>query len=221
MSHRLVLDRIEPVTHDTNHLVFPRPEGFEFTPGQATELTLDRDGWRDEGRPFTFVSQPGDDTLEFVIKSYPERDGVTARIAELAPGDAVEITEPFGAIHDRGPGVFIAGGAGVTPFIPILRRRAMENALEGCMLIFSNKRERDIILRQEWEGMHDLLTIFTVTAEPTEGLPHARIDRDFLAEAVKDFDQTFYVCGPPKMVDDVTAALRELGAEPDTLTLEE
>lgn len=221
MSHRLILDRIEPVTHDTHHLVFPRPEGYTFEPGQATELTLDRDGWRDEGRPFTFVSQPEDETLEFIIKSYPDHDGVTARVAELQPGDAVHVVEPFGAIQDHGPGVFIAGGAGVTPFISILRRRARKDALQGCMLIFSNKREKDIILRQEWEGMHDLATIFTVTDEWTDGLPHDFVDRDFLEEAVKDFDQRFYVCGPPKMIDDVTYALRELGAEPDALTLEE
>ena len=30
----------------------PRPDGFDFTPGQAVDLALDRDGWREEKRPF-------------------------------------------------------------------------------------------------------------------------------------------------------------------------
>lgn len=58
MTHRLTLRAIEPVTHDTNHLVFDRPGGYSWRPGQATLLRLDRDGWRDQKRPFTFVSDP-------------------------------------------------------------------------------------------------------------------------------------------------------------------
>ena len=44
MTHRLTLRRIEPVTHDVNRLVFDRPDGYDFTPGQATLMRLDRDG---------------------------------------------------------------------------------------------------------------------------------------------------------------------------------
>ena len=119
------------------------------------------------------------------------------------------------------PAIFIAGGAGITPFIPILRRRQRDGALDGCMLIFSNTTERDIILRQEWQAMGDLVTVFTVTGDPDSQLPQQKVDEDFLRETVGDVDSTFYICGPPEMVDDVTAALRRLGGEPEGLVLEE
>lgn len=58
MTHHLTLKQIEPVTHDTYHLVFDRPEGFAFTPGQGVELFVQKDGWKDKGRPFTPVTLP-------------------------------------------------------------------------------------------------------------------------------------------------------------------
>lgn len=121
MTYILTLQRREELTPDTNRYVFNKPAGLEFEAGQATELTLMKDGWRDEARPFTFTSLPDGDAIEFVIKSYPDHDGVTEQLLKLEVGDTVEIDAPFGAISDHGPGVFIAAGAGITPFIPILR----------------------------------------------------------------------------------------------------
>jgi len=222
MPRRLTLKSIEPVTHDVHHLVFDRPEDYRFTPGQATELRLDQDGWQDEARPFSFVSLPEDPTLDFMIKSYSDRDGVTRRIAQLQPGDAVLIGDPWGAIADRGPGMFIAGGAGITPFVSILRRRARDrDGLNGCTLIFSNRREEDIILRDEWQAMPSLSKVFTLTQEDAEGLHRRRIDRDFLEEVVHEREQHFYVCGPRQMVRDVSAALAELGVRKDRVVVED
>jgi predicted ferric reductase len=58
--------------------------------------------------------------LEFTIKIYDSHNGVT-RIRKLKHGDEL-IIRVWGAIEYKGEGVFIAGGAGVTPFIAILRQ---------------------------------------------------------------------------------------------------
>ncbi|SLN13888.1 Ferredoxin--NAD(P)(+) reductase (naphthalene dioxygenase ferredoxin-specific) [Roseivivax jejudonensis] len=222
MPHTLTLRSIAPVTHDTNHLVFDRPEGFSFSPGQATDLALDRDGWREEKRPFTFTSLPEEETLEFVIKSYPEHDGVTEQIADLKPGDTVLIDDPWGAIEDRGPGWFIAGGAGVTPFIAILRKRLKEaGTLEGSTLIFSNKTERDIILRDAFEGMEGLSCVFVVTDDESSPLYASQIGRALLSEHVTPGEGKCYVCGPDAMLDDIAGALNEIGVAEDDIVTEE
>ncbi|OOY20444.1 flavodoxin reductase [Thioclava sp. DLFJ5-1] len=224
MSTRLELQSISPVTHDTHHLVFPRPEGFDFAPGQAVDLNLTREGWTDEQRPFTFTNPVDGDTLEFVIKSYPDHDGVTEQIATLTPGETVEVSDPWGAIKDEGPGTFIAGGAGVTPFISILRARlAREGTLEGCRLIFSNKTEADIILRDEFEAMKGLETVWTVTdqSDPGKGVISMHVERGFLAPYVEKESGKFYICGPDKMVDEIEATLKELGVEEDRIIRED
>ena len=224
MTHTLTLRTIEPVTPDTHMLSFDRPRDFTFTPGQAVDLALDRDGWREETRPFTPVSLPGEDALRFVIKSYPDHDGVTKRIGRMEPGARVEIGDPWGAIHDEGPGYFIAGGAGITPFIAVLRDRlASKGTLEGCTLIFSNATEEDIILKERFEAMEGLRTVFTVTDQsaPSAGIETRRIDRAFLADHVDPAGGRAYICGPEPMIADVRAALLALGFDEDRIVTED
>jgi len=222
VSYTLELKDIKPVTHDTNHLVFKRPEGFDYEPGQATDFALDKNGWREEKRPFTFTSLPDSDTLEFVIKSYPSHDGVTEQIAQMKPGDTAIIDEPWGAISDEGPGTFIAGGAGITPFIAILRERLeKQGTLQGSKLIFSNATEKDIILREEFEAMSGLKTVFTVTDQDDAGVHTHKIDKAFLAEHIGPMDRKFYVCGPEPMIEDVVVDLKSLGVAEDQIVIED
>lgn len=222
MTHTLTLQSKEQLTPDTYRYVFNKPEGLDFDAGQATELTLLKDGWRDEARPFTFTSLPDEKGLEFVIKSYPEHDGVTEQLAKLEAGDTVEIEPPFGAITDHGAGVFIAAGAGITPFIPILEKHAEMGTMD-CTLIFTNETEADVILRKKWEEMEGLTTIFTVTDENDTGadVKERQVDKAFLKENLTRFDQTFYICGPQGFVDDVRDALKDLGADADKIVTEE
>ena len=69
-NQKLQILAIEQVTHDVKSFRLQKPEGITFEPGQATEISIDREGWREEGRPFTFTSLPEDDYLEFIIKRY-------------------------------------------------------------------------------------------------------------------------------------------------------
>lgn len=224
MSRTLTLKRIEPVTPDTHHLWFEKPDDLDYTPGQAVDLALDRDDWREEKRPFTPVSLPGEDTLQFVIKSYPDHDGVTEQIGRMQPGDRILIDNPWGAISDEGPGWFIAGGAGVTPFVAILRQRLEQRGtLSGCTLIFSNETDKDIILRDTFESMPGLKTVFTVTgdADPSPGIETRRIDRAFLADHIDPAAGRFYVCGPEPMIEDVVKALMDLGVGDSRIVVED
>lgn len=219
MSHRLVLKQIEPVTHDTHQLVFDRPEGFEYEPGQGVELHLLKSGWEDKGRPFTPVTLPHEPTLEFVIKSYPDHHGVTEQIGRMKAGDEMEMKGPFGAISDQGAGVFIAGGAGITPMIAVLRKRLHDHGtLEGSTLVFANKTEADIIWRDKFEAMKGLKTAFVVD-EAGASVPQQRLDRDYLSRFVTP-DSRCYLCGPPPMMKAVRSALHELGVK-DTRIVEE
>lgn len=220
-EHMITIRSIEPLTHDVRRYRCDKPDGYSYRPGQATEVRIDRDGWRDEPRPFTFTSLPDADHLEFTIKSYPDHHGVTEQIGHLEPGDRLIIGDAWGAITDKGPGTFIAGGAGVTPFIAIIRQREADGTLDGCRLIFSNLTEDDIIMRDDFEGMRGLETTLLVTEQPDSPLAADLLDKAALDRLIDDFDQRFYVCGPPQMVDSLIAALESLGASADAVTFEE
>lgn len=217
----------EPLGRRVHLYVVEKPEGFRFEPGQAVELSIDEDGWRDEKRPFTITSLPSNPRLEFVIKSYPtadepEHDGMTEHLGrEVEVGDHVIFGDAWGAIRYRGPGVFIAGGAGVTPFIAILRRLEQQEQIPGNRLFFSNKTAQDVFLQGEFSRVLGADAVFTLTGEDNPLYESGRIDRDWLEQRIDDFSQCFYVCGPPAMVDDILSALKSLGAQADGLVFEE
>lgn len=223
MSHSLEIQDIREVTHDVRQIRLEKPEGFTFTPGQATEVAVDREGWRDEKRPFTFTSLSTDPYLEFVIKIYPDHEGVTDQIGRLSRGDKLIIGDPWGTIEYKGEGVFLAGGAGVTPFIAILRDLHQRGEIRNNQLIFSNKTERDIILKEEFETILGDQFINVITQEKPTGdhiFLDGVIDKAFLKSQIEDFGQAFYVCGPDPFNKAIMAALEDLGASPEALIFE-
>lgn len=221
MPHAVEIHDVALVTHNVRRFRLHKPAGFRFEPGQATDVAIDAEGWRDRKRPFTFTSLNDWDELEFTIKIYSDHDGVTRRLGALKSGDRLLIEDPWGTITYNGPGTFIAGGAGVTPFIAILRQLAADGALAGNRLIASHRTEADIILRDEFEAMDGLDHLWVLTDAPGRGLPLSRIDRAFLEREVDpDAAGRFYVCGPDAMVADIRAILADMGATADSVSFE-
>jgi propane monooxygenase reductase subunit len=210
----------DPVTHNVRRYRLEKPEGFKFEPGQATELSIDIPGYTDRMQPFTFTALNDEVYLEFTIKSYFDHEGVTKKLWDLHAGDHLLLRDVWGTITYKGPGVFLAGGAGVTPFIAILRQLAKDGALKGNRLIVSNRTEQDIILRDEFEAMQGLDHDWLITDQPDTKLYRGRIDEDFLDRHIADFSQNFYVCGPDSMVKELRETLGRLGAETDEVTFE-
>ncbi|MGD2083676.1 MAG: flavodoxin reductase [Chromatiales bacterium] len=222
MEHRVELLMSGFVTHDTRRFVVSRPEDFEFEPGQGAELTIDSPEWRDKGGPFTPTCLPGDGVLEFTIKRYPEREGLTDRLHALEAGSRLLMSAPFGSIGYRGPGLFIAAGAGITPFLAILRRLAAEGGLtQDHGLLFSNKTAADLICGPELKHYLGDRALFTFTREQDPGHEHHRVNAAFLKAHMGDPDRFFYVCGPDAFVKSVNADLVSLGVHPDHLVYEQ
>lgn len=211
---------IEALTHDVKRYILNKPPGYRFIPGQATEISLNLPGWTGERRPFTFTGLNDWDHLEFTIKSYRERDGVTRRLDQLQPGHELLIHEVWGAIQYKGPGLFIAGGAGITPFIAILRELNREGEVGSNRLIFSNKTREDIIGEGELRQILGDRMLLTLTRSPASGYYFGRVDRKFLEEHAEVESGLVYLCGPDPMVRDLQLILSELGMEPTALIME-
>ena len=220
-KHKVKILSIEKVTHDTLRITTERPEDYNFTPGQATEIAINKNEWQDEWRPFTFTCLPEAENLEFTIKTYPSHDGATDKLLDLEPGDELLLSEVFGAITYKGKGVFIAGGAGVTPFIAILRDLQRNNKLEGNMLLFANKTAKDIILKEEFEEMLGENFVNILSEEKSMDYAQGIIDAVFINKHVPDMDRYFYICGPEPMIDAVEKELIELGVSKDQIVKED
>lgn len=220
MDHKVAITDIFSLTHDVKRITTEKPKGYSFKPGQAAEVAIDMPGFKDKKRPFTFTSLPEDDHLEFVIKTYHDHKGVTHAIDGLVKGDSLIIGDAWGAIAYKGRGTFIAGGAGITPFIAILRDLNKKEELVGHELLFSNKTGKDVIMEASLQKMLQDNFTSVLTREEVEGHKYGRIDMEFLKENIKDFSQNFYVCGPGNMVKQINEFLEKLGANSDALIFE-
>jgi cytochrome-b5 reductase len=220
MNHTVHLLMSQFVTHDVKRFIVSKPKGFSIVPGQGVELAIDVPVLREQGRPFTPTGLAADRVLEFTIKAYPAHAGVTQALHQLAPGAELLMSEPFGTISYQGPGVFIAGGAGITPFLAILRDLAQRDELGKQTLIFSNKTPADVICEKELRQLLGERCILTCTGAAAPGYEHRRVDRAFLEEKIDDFTQRFYVCGPPPFMEAVNGALTAMGASAESVVFE-
>ena len=218
-SYNVRILEVEKITHDVLGIKIEKPAGYTFIPGQATEVAVNDKEWVNEKRPFTFTNLPGDDHLEFTIKTYPAHNGVTNRLLNLRPKDELIIHDVWGAIHYKGKGLFIAGGAGITPFISIFRYLRSINDTENNRLLFANKARKDIILETELNSLLRGNVINILSEENINGYKHGFITEQVLKELIHPND-FLYLCGPPPMIDAVTKYLSNLGVSDKSVVME-
>lgn len=219
-KHLVKITSLGKVTHDVLQIRTEKPKGFSFIPGQATEVSINKTGWEDQRRPFTFTCLPSDSFLEFTIKTYPVRKGVTNELLSLKPNDELILHDVFGTINYQGEGIFIAGGAGVTPFISILRFLKSRNEIGNNKLLFANKTKKDIILEDEFRSILKSNFVNILSDEKVEGFGHGFISEDFLKANMSGTNKKFYVCGPDPMMDIVVKQLGNLNVDKGSIVME-
>lgn len=210
----------EYINHDVKRFIVEKPPEYQFVPGQGAEMSINLPEWAEKFRPFTFTNLQSQKYLEIMVKIYTDHSGVTKQLGKTNAGAELILQDAFGAINYKGPGVFLAGGSGITPFISIFRHLYKANLLEGNTLIYSNRTAEDVILYDELLKMlgKDLILFFS--HENKIGFGDHRIDRNYLIAAIRDFSQYFYLCGPENFVKDMSKILLDLGANLESLVVE-
>lgn len=207
------------ITHNVKRFELEKPKDFKYTPGQSAHISINLPGWEERIRPFTFTSLQHWDYLELIIKIYDDHEGVTAQLGKLNTGAELLLHDVYGTIQYKGPGIFIAGGTGITPFIAIFRALFESGNLRNLALLYSNKTKDDIILHDELTKMLGPAYRNVFTQEGVIGFRERRIDRKFLIETIGSFSNRFYVCGPKDFTEEICEALISLGADPEYLII--
>jgi ferredoxin-NADP reductase len=219
MAHTVKILATEMLNHNVKRFTTERPQGLNYTPGQAVLVEIPE--MKGGKRPFAFTGLLAAPELEFTIKLYHDHHGVTDHLTDYKPGDTLKFANPLGAIKYQGTGTFMAGGAGITPFLAILRNLHKGGRLDGNALWFSNKTLKDIFLEKDFaRDARDRLRLL-ITREPSTCHENARIDKEYVKAHARHFDQHFYLCGPEKMVTELSTALRELGVHSENVVMED
>ncbi|HKS45774.1 MAG TPA: 2Fe-2S iron-sulfur cluster binding domain-containing protein [Amycolatopsis sp.] len=210
------------VTHDLRHLVvrLVEPETIRFFPGQYLDFAVPGTG---ETRSFSLANTSSREggRLEFVIKVYP--DGLFSRFldAELAVGDRLEVTGPFGVFTLRDAPekdlVFVGGGAGMAPILSLLRSMAERGIDRKATFYYGARRRRDLCFEEELRALEEKLAGFRYVpalSEPGDDDwdGETGLITDVLRRCEPDLARAdAYVCGPPPMVEAALDLLPALG----------
>lgn len=216
MNHKVKILHKAKLNHDVVQLRLERPHGYVFTPGQAIELSLETPEKMGPA-PFTFTGLNRTPDLELTIKIYEEHHGLTAAISKLEVGDNVLITDPWNSFSNKGPGVFIAGGAGITPFIAMLRQMHADGSVADSTLIFSNKTASDIFLHDELKNILKERYIDILTREHNGAAN--RISEHLIRKHLNGRGQPIYACGPPGFIETVQDLLIKVGAAEESVNV--
>jgi propane monooxygenase reductase component len=214
---------IESLTHDIRllRLALEDDEPFTFKPGQYVDIRIpDAD---EEHRSFSMANlaaEPGE--LEFMIKCYPGGRFSGLLDGELAVGDALEVTGPYGVFTLRSSSprriVFIGGGAGMAPILCLLRSMAEAGVERPATYYYGARTPTDLFHLEELEELGRRLPAFTFVpalSEASNGDGWAG-ESGLITEVVERLegdlaDVDAYLCGPPPMVDAAIAMLEARG----------
>jgi propane monooxygenase reductase component len=213
----------EPVTHDMRHLVLKlvEPTDIKFFPGQYMDITIPG---TDASRSFSMANTTSRDSgqLEFVIKVYP--DGLFSHFldTQLAIGDRLDITGPFGVFtlreSDEADLIFLGGGAGMAPILALLRSMAERGIQRKATYYYGARRRRDLCFEAELRALEETLPSFRYVPALSEPAEDDDWDGEvgLITDVVKRHEQDLshahaYVCGPPPMVEAAMPLLTTLG----------
>ena len=213
MNHTVKIKNKESLSHNMIRFVLEKPSNYKSTIGQALELNLNTKDSSDKFAPFTLTSLPENDYLELMIKIYPDHKGLTLALSERKINDEIIITDAWDSYEYKGAGTFIAGGSGITPFIPMIRNLKQNNEIGESRLIYANRNSNDIIIKDELESALNKNFINILSDENGTIYDFGRIDSEFLKKRIAGFNQFFYICGPDKFSESVKNDLISLGVK--------
>jgi predicted ferric reductase len=223
---------VDRETHDTWTVAMEPPEGedpYEHAPGQfhfivfrrGRDLPVERHHW-------TISSSPEEPRIR--ASTIKESGDFTATIGETRPGDEALVYGPFGrfshALHpEEGDLVFVSGGIGITPMMSMLRYMHDTGDERQVRLVYTNQEERDIVFRKEIDRIAARgalqLEVTHMLEEPPEDWTGESgvLDAGSMERLLGPFTEsrTFYVCGPPPMMDAVIDWLTDRGVPRDRI----
>lgn len=210
----------EWLTQDVIRFQLEKPMGFTYRAGQAIELTINQSNFINDAAPFTLTSLSESEHLEIILKVYSTHRGMTWGLSHMIPGETLLIGDAWDSFVYRKPGVFIAGGTGITPFIAILRCLKAKGKLEGHKLIFANKTGNDIFLEKELSALLSSNYINILSRHHCGIYSFGHIDQAFLQKQNLTQDQYYYICGPGGFSESVEKALISLGIKQASIITE-
>lgn len=230
--HKLKLRARRKIAKDTIVLVFDKPEGFSFKPGQYGGFTLINPPEADAGgitRRFSLLSTPEDDFIAIVTRI--QNSAYKRVLNALSLGNEIKFAGPTGTfvLHEdvNTPAVLIAGGIGIAPFYSMLQFATKRASPQPLYLFYGNQTPTDAAFLtelMELQKQNPHLQLINTMAHPD---PDWKGEQGFITEQmIRKYIPNlhapiYYICGSPAMVTALQETLAEMGIDEDRIRTED
>ena len=205
------------IAQDTVQLTVQMPAEFRFKPGQYITLELADvafDNPREAFRDFSISSSP--DQLPLLSVAFRTgRSLFKKTLTSLKPGADILVGGPKGVflVPASGSVTMIAGGIGITPFISMLDTKNHFQKHPASSLYYFNRDAQHVAFLPVLQAPHDTMTIQAHGGQASvANIPEAELN---------DQHRTWFISGPPAMVETVLQSLMDKGVQPERIRTEE
>lgn len=195
------------------------PAEIEFLPGQFICIKKPTADGKFINRAYSICSGTHiKNKLKLCVKVLPDGQ-VSSFIGNLKVGDELTVTGPFGKFtvdtEHHNPLVLVATSTGIAPFMSMLSNLAEVKSKRVIKLYLGFKYGTDVFYQAELAKLKKSLPNFEyliAVSRPEENSwdgPRGRLTQ-FIQEDLSQLSQhDFYLCGNPRMVDDIKMILAE------------
>ena|SRR3989344_1099642 len=247
---KLVLVRKQEEAKDTKSFYFKTEKKVIWLPGQYFYFTipiLSTSDSRGPTRHFTISLSPTEGALIRLTTRIRNESGFKQTLDSLKMESEIEGEGPNGTFildeNETGNHLLIAGGIGITPFRTFIKYNIDKQSLANPIgkkldnskiyLIYSNSTPEEIVFRSElesWSENYENIKVAMTISKPEEskekwtGLT-GRIDENLIKKQIKNWELdiknlTFWLCGPPSMVEAMERLLGTLKITSDKVRSE-
>ncbi|MFC4704001.1 2Fe-2S iron-sulfur cluster-binding protein [Paraburkholderia caffeinitolerans] len=208
---------VTPLNHDIRLLTLELDKTITYRAGQYGQICIpEHPSLESAPRCYSFSSAPQDHPqteVQFHVRRVPGGQFTEWLFAGDRAGHPLTMTGPLGDFGFRDDGravVCVAGGSGLAPIKAMLEQMSGLERAPDTTLFFAVRSQRDLYcmdelerLQSHWPAPGRLLVLPVLSSEAADsgwqGL------RGFCTEHLERFcslaDTSFYLCGPPPMVD--------------------
>ena len=204
-----------------------KPEGScRYRAGQFLHLTMDEYdpsfNWP-ESRVFSIANSPyRKDVVEILVS--PKGAFTQQMVQDLKPGSQVWLKLPYGEFNfseaENKNVVLIAGGTGISPFVPFLEELlGQKHSSKTISLYYGVQKKELIVFGELLEQTTRQISNFSCYLYLQEDAPETYLGnkngilpiKDILCETVDLGDTVYYLSGPKPMIESFLASYSKFG----------
>ncbi|NYD55845.1 ring-1,2-phenylacetyl-CoA epoxidase subunit PaaE [Nocardioides marinisabuli] len=222
--HPLRVASVAPLTDDSVAVTLTVPpdlaRAYEHRPGQHVTLRAMVEGL-DVRRSYSLLPPASEGTLRVAVKRIEGGVFSTYVHESLAADDILDVMTPAGRFgHDPDPSAArayaaVAAGSGITPVLSILAATLEAEPASTVTLVYGNRTGGSTMLRSELDALVErsggrLVVHHVLSREPGAPLP-GRVTPDLVERLVPGPVDTWFLCGPEPLVEELRGALAPRG----------